>query len=158
HISTLETAWHSPPQFITTWPAGHRRQIAACADAVITCCEGQIFLQYLLNAVSSRIQLKLPTLKTLPTVRNLPKKLQQELAGAIPSRALLVPLELRPRKAFRCNRISIRPGSPVPKRAGRSGQPRKVLDGRRRRLHPNRPKWKRAWRHQIERVNWTCQF
>ena len=60
------------------------------------------------------------------------QKLAEEIAAGVRSRnsvaAPLVRPESRQPKAFRCNRTSTKPGSPNPKRAGRSVRPRKALD------------------------------
>ena len=94
---------------------------------------------YSSSAVFSLTRPKLRTLRMLLIVKNLPKRLQPESADAIPLPAPVVRPESRRPKAFRCNRTSTKPGSPNPKRAGRSGRPRKALDERRR-LHRNRPR------------------
>src|SRR5262245_64239087 len=134
HISTAEAAWRSLLRFITMLPAERPRQTAECVGAVIMCCEGPLYPQCLSNAVSSPIQLRLATPKTLLIVKSLPKKSQPALADAVPSPAPSGPPESQPPKASRCNRTLIKRRLEVPKRDGRRGQPKRELNGRKRRL------------------------
>ena len=115
------------------------REAAACVAVVTPSCEGRICRPCSSSAVFSLTRPKLRTLRMLLIVKNLPKRLQPESADAIPSPAPWHDPSRDSRKLFRCNRTSTKPGSPNPKRAGRSVRPRKAVD-KRRRLHRNRPR------------------
>lgn len=156
HIFIIVTVYRSRRRFIIMLPGVRRHQTAACVAVVTSSCEGRICRPYSSSAVFSLTRPKLRTLRMLLIVKNLPKRLQPESADAIPLPAPVVRPESRQPKASRCNRTSIRPGSRGPKRAARSVRTRKAPE--KRKAPRNGQAQKHALRHQIGRLDWTCQF
>src|SRR4029077_15069924 len=147
HIFTVATACRSRRRFIIMLPGVRRQRTEACVAVVTTSCEGRVFRPCSSSAVFSLTRPKLGTLRMLLIVKSLPKRLQPESEVVIPSPAPLVRPESRQPKAFRCNRTSTKPGSPNPKRAGRSVRPKKAVE--KRKAPRTGQAQKHAWRQQI---------